>query len=106
MIRWIRSPLPPRGLTELNAAGVDKCQKDLLYDYLHKIRAPPRRGLARSAISNKSFEGWKAGEAALVVCEITLRKDANKALEASYNTAEARGSSPKIKDKRKKKGGE
>ena len=39
-------------LTELNAAGVYKCQKDLLYDYLHKIgsflreevslqRAPP-----------------------------------------------------------------
>ena len=24
-------------LTELNAAGVYKCQKDLLYDYLHKI---------------------------------------------------------------------
>ena len=24
-------------LTELNSAGVYKCQKDLLYDYLHKI---------------------------------------------------------------------
>ena len=39
--------------------------------------------------------------------EITLRKDANKALEASHNTAEVRDSSPKIKDRRqrKKKGG-
>ena len=39
--------------------------------------------------------------------EITLRKDAKKALEASHNTAEARDSSPKIKDRRqrKKKGG-
>ena len=24
-------------LTDLNAAGVHKCQKDLMYDYLHKV---------------------------------------------------------------------
>ena len=102
-------------LTELNAAGVYKCQKDLRLPAQDWV-VPPRRGLARSAIlpwkpapgiqqEFRGVESWS--EAALVAREITLRKDANKALEASHNTAEARDSSPKIKDRhqRKKKGG-
>ena len=34
-------------LTELNAAGVYKCQKDLLYDYLHKIGSFLREEVSR-----------------------------------------------------------
>ena len=50
------------------------------------------------------MESWS--EAALVERESTLRKDTNKALEASHNSAEARDLSPKniFKRQRKKKG--
>ena len=42
-------------LTELNAAGVYKCQKDLLYDYLHKIGSYLRDEVSR----DRRFWPWK-----------------------------------------------
>eukprot|EP00439_Symbiodinium_sp_Y106_P023279 s6151_g2.t2 len=86
-------------LTELNAAGVYKCQKDLLYDYLplrkigsflreevsRDLRFWPLRPSPGVQQEFRSVENWS--EAALVAREITLRKDANKALETHHTSA-------------------
>ena len=91
-------------LTELNSAGVYKCQKDLLYDYLHKIgsflcdevsrdrRFWPLRPSPGVQQEFRGVENWS--EAALVAREITLRKDANKALESHHASSEAEPTRP------------
>ena len=102
-------------LTELNAAGVYKCQKDLLYDYLplrkigsflreevsRDLRFWPLRPSPGVQQEFRSVENWS--EAALVAREITLRKDANKALETHHTSTEAR--QPKGPKNAKNQGG-
>ncbi|CAE7761843.1 unnamed protein product, partial [Symbiodinium sp. KB8] len=103
-------------LTELNSAGVYKCQKDLLYDYLHKIGSFLRDEVSRdrrfwplrpSPGVKQEFRGvenWS--EAALVAREITLRKDANKALESHHASSEAEPTrSPKNTKNKKNESG-
>ena len=103
-------------LTELNSAGVYKCQKDLLYDYLHKIgpflrdemsrdrRFWPLRPSPGVKQEFRGVENWS--EAALVAREITLRKDANKALESHHASSEAEPTrSPKNPKNKKNEGG-
>ena len=103
-----RSPPPSRSFRSVgwkpspssNAAGVYKCQKYLLYDYLHKIgsflceevsrdrRFWPLRPSPGVKQEFRGAENWS--EAALVAREIKLRKDANKALE-THAPFDARG---------------
>ena len=103
-------------LTELNSAGVYKCQKDLLYDYLHKIGSFLRDEVSRdrrfwplrpSPGVKQEFRGVEnLSEAALVAREITLRKDANKALESHHASSEAEPTrSPKNPKNKKNESG-
>ncbi|CAE7883936.1 unnamed protein product [Symbiodinium microadriaticum] len=98
-------------LTELNSAGVY-----LLYDYLHKIGSFLRDEMSRdrrfwplrpSPGVKQEFRGvenWS--EAALVAREITLRKDANKAVESHHATGEAEPTrSPKNPKNKKNESG-
>ena len=102
--------------TELNSAGVYKCQKDLLYDYLHKIGSFVRDEVSRdrrfwplrpSPGVKQEFRGVEIwSEATLVAREITLRKDANKALESHHATSEAEPTrSPKTPENKKNESG-
>ena len=71
-------------LAELNSAGVYKCQKDLLYDYLHKIGSFVRDEVSRdrrfwplrpSPGVKQEFRGVEIwSEATLVAREITLAR--------------------------------